>query len=135
MSNMKQPSEPGWYVTADGNDLLSFDGDAWHMHNISAEALLFADGDLDAQDWTVVLRTFNDDAFPLRHVDLQQMLWAVRRLDNLITDCGLLAAQYAGLRLSAASRHNSAAESTYSALENNYKALLQDLAAGRFDHE
>lgn len=78
MSNMKQPSKPGWYVTADGNDLLSFDGDAWHMHNISAEALLFADGDLDAQDWTVVLRTFHADAFPLTRVDLHRIAKELR---------------------------------------------------------
>ena len=37
MSDMKQPSEPGWYITADGFDPLSFDGDAWHMHYVSAE--------------------------------------------------------------------------------------------------
>lgn len=59
------PSEPGWYVTQDGEDLLSYDGDAWHIHNVTCEALLFADGDLDTTDWNVVKLTFDADAFPL----------------------------------------------------------------------
>ena len=29
-----EPMEPGWYMTRDGEDLLSFDGDAWHIHNL-----------------------------------------------------------------------------------------------------
>lgn len=29
------PTEPGWYATRDGEDLLSYDGDAWHIHNIA----------------------------------------------------------------------------------------------------
>ena len=36
------PTEPGWYVTRDGGDLLSFDGDAWHIHNLGG-AEPFAD--------------------------------------------------------------------------------------------
>lgn len=27
------PTEPGWYVTRDGEDLLSYDGDAWHIYD------------------------------------------------------------------------------------------------------
>lgn len=52
------PTEPGWYATRDGEDLLSYDGDAWHIHNIDCDAQLFADGDLETMDWSVVKRTF-----------------------------------------------------------------------------
>lgn len=67
------PTEPGWYVTRDGEDLLSYDGDAWHIHNIDCDAQLFADGDLETMDWSVVKRTFDADAFPLVHVDLEEI--------------------------------------------------------------
>lgn len=67
------PTEPGWYVTRDGEDLLSYDGDAWHIHNIDCDAQLFADGDLETMDWSVVKRTFDADAFPLVHVDLEKI--------------------------------------------------------------
>lgn len=33
------PTEPGWYATRDGEDLLSYDGDAWHIHNIDKNAV------------------------------------------------------------------------------------------------
>ena len=29
-----EPMEPGWYMTRDGEDLLSCDGDAWHIHDL-----------------------------------------------------------------------------------------------------
>lgn len=67
------PTEPGWYATRDGEDLLSYDGDAWHIHNIDCDAQLFADGDLETMDWSVVKRTFDADAFPLVHVDLEEI--------------------------------------------------------------
>lgn len=60
-----EPMEPGWYMTRDGEDLLSFDGDAWHIHNLGG-AEPFADGDLETMDWSVVKRTFDADSFPLR---------------------------------------------------------------------
>lgn len=59
-----EPMEPGWYMTRDGEDLLSFDGDAWHIHNLGG-AEPFADGDLETMDWSVVKRTFDADSFPL----------------------------------------------------------------------
>ena len=59
------PTEPGWYATRDGEDLLSYDGDAWHIHNIDCDAQLFVDGDLETMDWSVVKRTFDADSFPL----------------------------------------------------------------------
>lgn len=60
-----EPMEPGWYMTRDGEDLLSFDGDAWHIHNLACGAEPFADGDLETMDWSVVKRTFDADSFPL----------------------------------------------------------------------
>lgn len=63
-SSDDMPTEPGWYATRDGEDLLSYDGDAWHIHNIGG-AEPFADGDLETMDWSVVKRTFDADAFPL----------------------------------------------------------------------
>lgn len=65
-----EPMEPGWYMTRDGEDLLSFDGDAWHIHNLKCGAEPFADGDLETMDWSVVKRTFDADAFPLIPVNL-----------------------------------------------------------------
>lgn len=35
-SSDDMPTDPGWYVTRDGEDLLSYDGDAWHIHNIKS---------------------------------------------------------------------------------------------------
>lgn len=72
-SSDDMPTEPGWYVTRDGEDLLSYDGDAWHIHNIDCDAQLFVDGDLETMDWSVVKRTFDADAFPLVHVDLEEI--------------------------------------------------------------
>lgn len=60
-----EPMEPGWYVTRDGEDVLSYDGDAWHIHNLECGAEPFADGDLETMDWSVVKRTFGADSFPL----------------------------------------------------------------------
>lgn len=59
------PTDPGWYVTRDGEDVLSYDGDAWHIHNLECGAEPFADGDLETMDWSVVKRTFDADSFPL----------------------------------------------------------------------
>lgn len=70
-SSAGMPTEPGWYVTRDGEDLLSFDGDAWHIHNLGG-AEPFADGDLETMDWSVVKRTFDADAFPLIPVNLNE---------------------------------------------------------------
>lgn len=33
-SSDDMPTEPGWYATRDGEDLLSYDGDAWHIHRL-----------------------------------------------------------------------------------------------------
>ena len=82
-SSDDMPTEPGWYVTRDGEDLLSFDGDAWHIHNIDCDAQLFVDGDLETMDWSVVKRTFDADAFPLIPVNLNDTSRAERRLTNL----------------------------------------------------
>ena len=71
-SSDDMPTEPGWYVTRDGEDLLSYDGDAWHIHNLGG-AEPFVDGDLETMDWSVVKRTFDADAFPLVHVDLEEI--------------------------------------------------------------
>lgn len=60
-----EPMEPGWYMTRDGEVLLSFDGDAWHIHNLECNAAPFADGDLETMDWNVVKRTFDANSFPL----------------------------------------------------------------------
>lgn len=60
-SSDDMPTEPGWYATRDGEDLLSYDGDAWHIHNIDCDAQLFVDGDLETMDWSVVKRTFDAD--------------------------------------------------------------------------
>lgn len=35
-----EPMEPGWYMTRDGEDLLSFDGDAWHIHVLKEHGVL-----------------------------------------------------------------------------------------------
>ena len=83
-SSDDMPTEPGWYVTRDGEDLLSYDGDAWHIHNIDCDAQLFVDGDLETMDWSVVKRTFDADAFPLIPVNLNDISRAERRLTNLI---------------------------------------------------
>lgn len=82
-SSDDMPTEPGWYATRDGEDLLSYDGDAWHIHNIDCDAQLFADGDLETMDWSVVKRTFDADAFPLIPVNLNDTSRAERRLTNL----------------------------------------------------
>ena len=82
-SSDDMPTEPGWYVTRDGEDLLSYDGDAWHIHNIDCDAEPFADGDLETMDWSVVKRTFDADAFPLIPVNLNDTSRAERRLTNL----------------------------------------------------
>ena len=81
------PTEPGWYATRDGEDLLSYDGDAWHIHNIDCDAQLFVDGDLETMDWSVVKRTFDADAFPLIPVNLNDTSRAERRLTNLTNFC------------------------------------------------
>lgn len=67
-----EPMEPGWYMTRDGEDLLSFDGDAWHTHNLGG-AEPFADGDLETMDWSVVKRTFDADSFPLVPVNPRKL--------------------------------------------------------------
>lgn len=38
------PTEPGWYATRDGEDLLSYDGDAWHIHNMGVFEKLLNEG-------------------------------------------------------------------------------------------
>lgn len=81
-SSDDMPTEPGWYVTRDGEDLLSYDGDAWHIHNLGG-AEPFADGDLETMDWSVVKRTFDADSFPLVYVDFEDVSRAERRLANL----------------------------------------------------
>lgn len=40
-SSDDMPTEPGWYATRDGEDLLSYDGDAWHIHNIDCDSSVF----------------------------------------------------------------------------------------------
>lgn len=64
-SSDDMPTEPGWYATRDGEDLLSYDGDAWHIHNIDCDAQLFADGDLETMDWSVVKRRRNEYGCPM----------------------------------------------------------------------
>lgn len=59
-------------MTRDGEDLLSFDGDAWHIHNLGG-AEPFADGDLETMDWSVVKRTFDADSFPLVPVNPRKL--------------------------------------------------------------
>lgn len=71
-SSDDMPTEPGWYMTRDGEDLLSFDGDAWHIHNLGG-AEPFADGDLETMDWSVVKRTFDADSFPLVPVNPRKL--------------------------------------------------------------
>lgn len=67
------PTEPGWYVTQDGESLLSFDGDEWHIHCINGLTPLFADGDSATMDWSVVKRTFDDNSFPLVPINLEDI--------------------------------------------------------------
>lgn len=71
------PTNPGWYMTRDGEDLLSYDGDAWHIHNLKCGAEPFADGDLETMDWSVIKRTFDADSFPLIPVNPRKpnMTW------------------------------------------------------------
>lgn len=80
-SDSDMPTEPGWYVTRDGEDLLSYDGDAWHIHNLGG-AEPFVDGDLDTMDWSVVKRTFDADSFPLVYVDFEDVSRAERGLED-----------------------------------------------------
>jgi len=68
-----EPMKPGWYVTRDGEDVLSYDGDAWHIHNLECGAEPFADGDLETMDWSVVKRTFGADSFPLIPVNPREL--------------------------------------------------------------
>ncbi|MGJ0616017.1 hypothetical protein ACR73I_04945 [Bifidobacterium pseudocatenulatum] len=72
-----EPMEPGWYMTRDGEDLLSFDGDAWHIHYLGCGTEPFADGDLETMDWNVVKRTFDANSFPLVPVNPRKpnMTW------------------------------------------------------------
>lgn len=59
-----EPERPGWYLTRTG-DMLSKDEDGfWHCHGLDDDPPI-ADGDAATMDWSVVLRTFDHDDFPL----------------------------------------------------------------------
>lgn len=131
------PSEPGWYVTQDGEDLLSYDGDAWHIHNVTCEALLFADGDLDTADWDVVKRTFDDDSFPLIPVNLNDTALAERRLANLTKFLRTLIHECETVRNKPSSdKHTKDIENAVCGTGINFgKDLLARLENGVFDHD
>lgn len=131
------PTEPGWYVTRDGEDLLSFDGDAWHIHNIDCDTQLFADGDLETMDWSVVKRTFNDDAFPLIPVNLNDTSRAERRLTNLTNFLHTLIHECEIVRDKPSSdQRTKDIENAVCGTGINFgKDLLARLENGVFDHE
>lgn len=127
------PSEPGWYVTQDGEDLLSYDGDAWHIHNVTCETQLFADGDLDTTDWNVVKRTFDTDSFPLIPVKLKDTALAERRLRNLVNHLNEI------IRLRTILLKEPNESELVSAINREGLTVVQDiltrLESGRYDHD
>lgn len=131
------PTEPGWYATRDGEDLLSYDGDAWHIHNIDCDAQLFVDGDLETMDWSVVKRTFDADAFPLIPVNLNDTSRAERRLTNLINFLHTLIHECETVRDNPFSdKHTKDIENAVCGTGINFgKDLLARLENGVFDHE
>ena len=136
-SSDDMPTEPGWYVTRDGEDLLSYDGDAWHIHNIDCDAQLFADGDLETMDWSVVKRTFDADAFPLIPVNLNDTSRAERRLTNLTNFLHTLIHECETVRDNPSSdKHTKDIENAVCGTGINFgKDLLARLENGVFDHE
>lgn len=131
-----EPMEPGWYMTRDGEDLLSFDGDAWHIHNIGG-AEPFVDGDLETMDWSVVKRTFDADAFPLIPVNLNDTSRAERRLTNLTNFLHTLIHECETVRDNPSSdKHTKDIENAVCWTGINFgKDLLARLENGVFDHE
>lgn len=136
-SSDDMPTEPGWYMTRDGEDLLSFDGDAWHIHNVKCKAQLFADGDLDTMDWSVVKRTFDADSFPLVYVDLEDVSRAERRLANLTDFLHTLIHECETVRNKPSSdQRTKDIENAVCGTGINFgKDLLARLENGVFDHE
>lgn len=134
-SSDDMPTEPGWYVTRDGEDLLSYDGDAWHIHNIDCDAQLFVDGDLETMDWSVVKRTFDADAFPLIPVNLNDIFRAERRLTNLINFLHTLIHECETVRDNPSSdKHTKDIENAVCGAGINFgKDLLARLENGVFD--
>lgn len=136
-SSDDMPTEPGWYVTRDGEDLLSFDGDAWYIHNIDCDTQPFADGDLETMDWSVVKRTFDAASFPLIYVDLEDMPRAERRLANLTDFLHTLIHECEMVRNKPSSdQHTKDVENAVCGTGINFgKDLLARLENGVFDHE
>lgn len=136
-SSDDMPTEPGWYATRDGEDLLSYDGDAWHIHNIDCDAQLFADGDLETMDWSVVKRTFDADAFPLIPVNLNDTSRAERRLTNLTNFLHTLIHECETVRDNPSSdKHTKDIENAVCGTGINFaKDLLARLENGVFDQE
>lgn len=136
-SSGDMPTKPGWYMTRDGEDLLSFDGDAWHIHNVKCDAQLFADGDLDTMDWSVVKHTFDADSFPLVYVDLEDVSRAERRLANLTDFLHTLIHECEAVRDKPSSdQRTKDIENAVCGTGINFgKDLLARLENGVFDHE
>ena len=136
-SSDDMPTEPGWYMTRDGEDLLSYDGDAWHIHNIDCDAQLFVDGDLETMDWSVVKRTFDADAFPLIPVNLNDISRAERRLTKLTNFLHTLIHECETVRDNPSSdKHTKDIENAVCGTGINFaKDLLARLENGVFDHE
>lgn len=135
-SSDDMPTEPGWYVTRDGEDLLSYDGDAWHIHNLGG-AEPFADGDLETMDWSVVKRTFDADSFPLVYVDFEDVSRAERRLANLADFLHTLIHECETVRNKPSSdQRTKDIENAVCGTGINFgKDLLARLENGVFDHE
>lgn len=135
-SSDDMPTEPGWYVTRDGEDLLGYDGDAWHIHNLGG-AEPFADGDLETMDWSVVKRTFDADSFPLVYVDFEDVSRAERRLANLADFLHTLIHECETVRNKPSSdQRTKDIENAVCGTGINFgKDLLARLENGVFDHE
>lgn len=135
-SSDDMPTEPGWYVTRDGEDLLSYDGDAWHIHNLGG-AEPFVDGDLETMDWSVVKRTFDADSFPLVYVDFEDVSRAERRLANLADFLHTLIHECETVRNKPSSdQRTKDIENAVCGTGINFgKDLLARLENGVFDHE
>lgn len=77
--NVNHPKhyESGPFECIELTRLLSFDGDAWHIHYLGCGTEPFADGDLETMDWNVVKRTFDANSFPLVPVNPRKpnMTW------------------------------------------------------------
>lgn len=74
-TSVSEPERPGWYLTRAG-DMLSKDEDgSWHCHGLDDDPPM-ADGDNAAMGWSVVLRTFDHDDFPLVELDVDGILHA-----------------------------------------------------------